>query len=117
MSYDRSKAILYRYLSGVDCYYIDLETKSIISLSNYFYDKKRNKFAWLPSTGYNSHYFLGYPYDSEKFFGPLYSGDYRESNEGVKDYVFWAIFETVMGSYDELNFDGSLVQELTKFIE
>lgn len=79
--------------------FLNLKTKEITSLKNRFWDSKRND--WVILGGIML--FPSCPYDNKKFIGTMYTGDPNLSNEEVKDYAFWGIFEPESGKVEEIS--------------
>lgn len=95
---DRSKVFISKGMSMGGFVMIDRVSNIEITMANKFWDSKRSTWRILPSnTNFNS-----CPYNKDKFFSPMYSGDPTNSNEEVKEYAYWAIFDPVSGSVEEV---------------
>ena len=103
---DKSQMIFSKGMSRSNLIFLDTKTLSLIPLNNRFWDLKRNEWRQLPK----STYFPMCPYDQNKFFGPMYSGNPYTSNDEVKDYAYWAIFDPISGEVleVEIKIDGEL---------
>lgn len=73
-------------------------TNQITVLDKKIWDNNRNN--WIQFL--TNDMYLSCPYDNKKFFGTLYAGNPNASEEKVKEYAFWGIFEPESGIFEEI---------------
>lgn len=78
--------------------FLNLKTKEIISLSNRFWDSKKND--WVILGGIML--FPSCPYDNKKFIGEMVTPDHNYPNDRTKWSFNWGIFEPQTGVYEEV---------------
>lgn len=98
-SIKRSNLIVSKGMSMSSLVFIDSKTLSEVSLSKRFWDSKRNEWRKFPLLKT----IPSCPYDENRFFAPMYSGDPYLPDEIVKDYAKWAIINPKSGEVEEID--------------